>query len=183
MRRAALPRGARPRDGDEVVAPKGSGLDRQGAAHRRAPRRSRARSRTGRPGGMKSLSRSPSSSNSPRMIRVVCKRRELDAHIALACSLRRSANTHANLCPAGGRCRVLPAFRATREGRRSRAAAGSGQRNGAGRRDSNPRPSPWQGDALPTEPLPLGVLRNAGVVPRARVELATPRFSVACSTN
>src|SRR5687768_16126224 len=23
-----------------------------------------------------------------------------------------------------------------------------------GRRDSNPRPSPWQGDALPTEPLP-----------------------------
>src|SRR5690349_19149605 len=34
----------------------------------------------------------------------------------------------------------------------------------SGRRDSNPRPSPWQGDALPTEPLPLGVLRNAGVV-------------------
>ena len=26
----------------------------------------------------------------------------------------------------------------------------------SGRRDSNPRPSPWQGDALPTEPLPLG---------------------------
>jgi len=25
----------------------------------------------------------------------------------------------------------------------------------SGRRDSNPRPSPWQGDALPTEPLPL----------------------------
>ena len=24
----------------------------------------------------------------------------------------------------------------------------------SGRRDSNPRPSPWQGDALPTEPLP-----------------------------
>src|SRR3972149_6079997 len=24
-----------------------------------------------------------------------------------------------------------------------------------GRRDSTPRPSPWQGDALPTEPLPL----------------------------
>ena len=25
----------------------------------------------------------------------------------------------------------------------------------SGRWDSNPRPSPWQGDALPTEPLPL----------------------------
>src|SRR6187397_991692 len=30
-----------------------------------------------------------------------------------------------------------------------------GQRKWSGRRDSNPRPSPWQGDALPTEPLPL----------------------------
>src|SRR5206468_12571143 len=28
-------------------------------------------------------------------------------------------------------------------------------RKWSGRRDSNPRPSPWQGDALPTEPLPL----------------------------
>jgi hypothetical protein len=28
------------------------------------------------------------------------------------------------------------------------------ERNWSGRRDSNPRPSPWQGDALPTEPLP-----------------------------
>ena len=27
----------------------------------------------------------------------------------------------------------------------------------SGRRDSNPRPSPWQGDALPTEPLPLEI--------------------------
>ncbi len=27
----------------------------------------------------------------------------------------------------------------------------------SGRRDSNPRPSPWQGDALPTEPLPLDI--------------------------
>ena len=34
----------------------------------------------------------------------------------------------------------------------------------SGRRDSNPRPSPWQGDALPTEPLPLDVAttRNGG---------------------
>ena len=29
------------------------------------------------------------------------------------------------------------------------------RREWSGRRDSNPRPSPWQGDALPTEPLPL----------------------------
>ena len=29
------------------------------------------------------------------------------------------------------------------------------KREWSGRRDSNPRPSPWQGDALPTEPLPL----------------------------
>ena len=51
----------------------------------------------------------------------------------------------------------------------------------SGRRDSNPRPSPWQGDALPTEPLPLDA--DQVMVPRARFELATPRFSVACSTN
>ena len=30
------------------------------------------------------------------------------------------------------------------------------RREWSGRRDSNPRPSPWQGDALPTEPLPPG---------------------------
>ena len=34
------------------------------------------------------------------------------------------------------------------------AAPRPGQRKWSGRRDSNPRPSPWQGDALPTEPLP-----------------------------
>jgi hypothetical protein len=32
----------------------------------------------------------------------------------------------------------------------------------SGRRDSNPRPSPWQGDALPTEPLPLGPTASKG---------------------
>src|SRR4029077_11446678 len=37
---------------------------------------------------------------------------------------------------------------------------GSGPKgNWSGRRDSNPRPSPWQGDALPTEPLPLEKIR------------------------
>ncbi len=32
----------------------------------------------------------------------------------------------------------------------------------SGRRDSNPRPSPWQGDALPAEPRPRGSQRLAG---------------------
>src|SRR2546426_6128911 len=40
--------------------------------------------------------------------------------------------------------------------------------NLSGRRDSNPRPSPWQGDALPTEPLPRVLLNRLA-------ELATPR--------
>ena len=34
----------------------------------------------------------------------------------------------------------------------------------SGRRDSNPRPSPWQGDALPTEPRP-----HAGALPSERI--------------
>jgi hypothetical protein len=32
------------------------------------------------------------------------------------------------------------------------------QKTPSGRRDSNPRPSPWQGDALPTEPRPRAPL-------------------------
>ena len=32
----------------------------------------------------------------------------------------------------------------------------------SGRRDSNPRPSPWQGDALPAELLPHSVLFQTG---------------------
>jgi hypothetical protein len=40
---------------------------------------------------------------------------------------------------------------------------GSGPRDEwSGRRDSNPRPSPWQGDALPTEPLPLEIPSTHG---------------------
>ncbi len=55
--------------------------------------------------------------------------------------------------------------------------------NQSGRWDSNPRPSPWQGDVLP-----LYYARNSADlltegVPRDRIELTTPRFSVACSTN
>ena len=48
-----------------------------------------------------------------------------------------------------------------------RAGQGPAGRNPAppsGRRDSNPRPSPWQGDALPTEPRP-----HAGALPSGRV--------------
>ena len=37
---------------------------------------------------------------------------------------------------------------------RRRGSASSRTKKWSGRRDSNPRPSPWQGDALPTEPLP-----------------------------
>ena len=39
---------------------------------------------------------------------------------------------------------------------RRRGSGAFGEDEWSGRRDSNPRPSPWQGDALPTEPLPLG---------------------------
>ena len=53
----------------------------------------------------------------------------------------------------------------------------------SGRRGSNPRPQPWQGCALPTAPLPPVFAAGPVLVPRARIELATPRFSVACSTN
>src|SRR4051794_39111810 len=35
--------------------------------------------------------------------------------------------------------------------------AGRPKASPSGRRDSNPRPSPWQGDALPTEPRPQRV--------------------------
>src|SRR6185369_13545080 len=55
-----------------------------------------------------------------------------------------------------------PTIRRRGSGRRSREDPGRSRTRDAsraekwsGRRDSNPRPSPWQGDALPTEPLPL----------------------------
>ena len=50
---------------------------------------------------------------------------------------------------------------------KNRAGQGPAGRNPAppsGRRDSNPRPSPWQGDALPTEPRP-----HAGALPSERI--------------
>src|SRR5207247_11194677 len=47
---------------------------------------------------------------------------------------------------------------------------GSRAKEWSGRRDSNPRPSPWQGDALPTEPLPLGgcARRDVGAESQSR---------------
>jgi hypothetical protein len=49
----------------------------------------------------------------------------------------------------------------------------------SGRRDSNPRPSPWQGDALPTEPLPQdkNVLAAVSNCSECRVSLST-RFDL-----
>jgi hypothetical protein len=46
----------------------------------------------------------------------------------------------------------------------------------SGRRDSNPRPSPWQGDALPTEPRPHSGPwgRSAGSLRRAYGTVADP---------
>ena len=35
----------------------------------------------------------------------------------------------------------------------------------SGRRDSNPRPQPWQGYALPTEPLPQKMEATTGIEP------------------
>ena len=53
-----------------------------------------------------------------------------------------------------------------------RAGLGPAGRNPAppsGRRDSNPRPSPWQGDALPTEPRPHAGAPPTGLSARAGV--------------
>ena len=55
-------------------------------------------------------------------------------------------------------------------------------KNLSGRWDSNPRPSPWQGDVLPLY-YARKLRQWCRVVPRDRIELTTPRFSVACSTN
>ena len=56
----------------------------------------------------------------------------------------------------------------------------------SGRRDSNPRPPPWQGGALPLSHFRFrATARLHGLVnkvPRDRIELSTPAFSVPCST-
>ncbi len=60
---------------------------------------------------------------------------------------RRDSNPCARICS------PLPRLSATPPVRTGLAAAGT-RPTPSGRRDSNPRPSPWQGDALPTEPRP-----------------------------
>src|SRR5580693_2628646 len=48
----------------------------------------------------------------------------------------------------------------------------------SGRRDSNPRPSPWQGDALPTEPRPRAPgVRSRTVADPAAGANSEPRFA------
>ena len=68
-------------------------------------------------------------------------------------------------------CSPLPRLSATppREGlphHEGFRAIGWGSASPSGRRDSNPRPSPWQGDALPTEPRPHAIF---GANPKKRV--------------
>jgi hypothetical protein len=58
--------------------------------------------------------------------------------------------------PNGSKVRC-PTTRRRGSGDLARRPFGSRVKKWSGRRDSNPRPSPWQGDALPTEPLPLDV--------------------------
>ena len=69
--------------------------------------------------------------------------------------------------PRTGLCRPLPKPLGHSAGPRHRAR--EPRAPPSGRRDSNPRPSPWQGDALPTEPRP----RATGKRPEVRVETVT----------
>src|SRR5690554_2633671 len=77
-------------------------------------------------------------------------KRATAAPIARAARWRRDSNPCIRLC------RPLPRLSATPPRDpcppASRAVFGSVPQSG--RRDSNPRPSPWQGDALPAEPRP-----------------------------
>jgi hypothetical protein len=55
----------------------------------------------------------------------------------------------------------------------------------SGKRDSNSRPRPWQGRALPTELFPQQVLLTICICleRETRLELATPTLARSCSTN
>ncbi len=63
--------------------------------------------------------------------------------------------------PNGSKVRC-PTTRRRGSGAVSWRPTGPRARKWSGRRDSNPRPSPWQGDALPTEPLPLDARDHRG---------------------
>ena len=67
----------------------------------------------------------------------------VDVRVGCPSRIRTSANGSKVRCPT---------TRRRGSGAGSRSLCGG---EWSGRRDSNPRPSPWQGDALPTEPLPL----------------------------
>ena len=55
----------------------------------------------------------------------------------------------------------------------------------SGRRGSNPRPSAWEADALPTELLPRACRSSTLPVaePPVRIELTTARLRIECSTS
>ncbi len=53
----------------------------------------------------------------------------------------------------------------------------------SGRRDSNPRPSPWQGDALPLSHFRMLSHIEPNMVARDGIEPPTRGFSVLCSTD
>jgi hypothetical protein len=73
----------------------------------------------------------------------------------------------------------------------SRVYAPRAGRKTSGRRGSNPRPSAWEADALPTELLPRSGASRAGKdklfpgispEPPVRIELTTARLRIECST-
>ena len=78
--------------------------------------------------------------------RVTAGRRDAGRPSECGCPsrIRTSANGSKVRCPT-----------TRRRGRESGYRVSAPGEEWSGRRDSNPRPSPWQGDALPTEPLPL----------------------------
>ena len=83
----------------------------------------------------------------------VSRKRSPTELIARAC-LGQVERWRRDLNPCRRICSPLPRLSATppRPGRRP--TGDDGGWSPSGRRDSNPRPSPWQGDALPTEPRP-----------------------------
>ena len=94
----------------------------------------------------------------------VSRKRATAAPIALVLLVprwRRDSNPCIRLC------RPLPRLSANPPSLDPTSPAWAGPPSG--RRDSNPRPSPWQGDALPTEPHPRC---NRGVLPAAWTTLA-----------
>src|SRR3954452_18054404 len=72
----------------------------------------------------------------------------------IAPARKRAERWRRDLNPCRRLCRPLPRLSATPPRVRSHHHHESDELSPSGRRDSNPRASPWQGDALPTEPRP-----------------------------